>query len=122
MPASPYATRNALASMKQGCTGTDRLAISDDMLLWTPAEARRYFESAGREKPSLDEVGRRSPDDIAPPVLRTGAARGEQELICCIFCPMCDTIILDALEKRAAKKARRAAAASNGPASLEMQR
>ena len=64
-PASLYVTRNALASMKQGGAGTDHLSITDEMLLWTPAEARRYFESAGQQKPDPDEVARRSPDDKA---------------------------------------------------------
>ena len=81
MPASPYVTSNALASLKQGCAGTDSLRITDDMLLWTPAEARRYFESAGQEKPDPDVLARRSSDDTAPPPVRTGAARGEQELL-----------------------------------------
>ena len=81
MPASPYVTSNALASLKQGCAGTDSLRITDDMLLWTPAEARRYFESAGQEKPDPNVLARRSSDDTAPPPVRTGAARGEQELL-----------------------------------------
>ena len=75
-PASPYVTRNALASIKQSCTGTDHLTITDDMLLWTPAEARRYFESAGQQKPDPDVVARRSPDDVAPPDDRTPASNG----------------------------------------------
>ena len=64
-PASLYVTRNALASMKQGCAGTDHLSITDDMLLWTPAEARRYFESAGQQRPNPDELAGRLPDDKA---------------------------------------------------------
>ena len=121
MPPTPYVTRNALASLKQGCAGTDNLRITDDMLLWTPAEARRYFESVGQEKPDPDVVARRSPDDTAPPPVRTGAARGEQELLYGLFCPCCDTIICEAMEHRARKKAR-AAATSNGAVGLEMQR
>ena len=121
MPASPYVTSNALASLKQGCAGTDNLRITDDMLLWTPAEARRYFESVGQEKPDPDVVARRSPDDTAPPPVRTGAARGEQELLYGLFCPCCDTIICEAIDHRARKKAR-AAATSNGAIGLEMQR
>ena len=66
-PASPYVTRNALASMKQGGAGTDQLSITDEMLLWTPAEARRYFESAGQQRPNPDELVGRLPDDLAPP-------------------------------------------------------
>ena len=119
--ASPYVTSNALASLKQGCAGTDNLRITDDMLLWTPAEARRYFESVGQEKPDPDVVARRSPDDTAPPPVRTGAARGEQELLYGLFCPCCDTIICEAIDHRARKKAR-AAATSNGAIGLEMQR
>ena len=120
-PATPYVTRNALAAMKQGGAGTDNLSITDDMLMWTPAEARRYFESVGQEKPDPDVVARRSPDDTAPPPVRTGAARGEQELLYGLFCPCCDTIICEAMEHRARKKAR-AAATSNGAVGLEMQR
>ena len=97
MPSSPYVTSNALASLKQGCAGTDHLRITDEMLLWTPAEARRYFESAGQERPDPDVVARRSPEDTAPPPVRTGAARGEQEMISCLLCPCCDTIIGEAM-------------------------
>ena len=97
MPSSPYVTSNALASLKQGCAGTDHLRITDEMLLWTPAEARRYFESAGQERPDPDMVARRSPEDTAPPPVRTGAARGEQEMISCLLCPCCDTIIGEAM-------------------------
>ena len=74
-PASPYVTRVALAGMKQSCAGTDHLSITDDMLLWTPAEARRYFESAGRERPNF-APGFRSLDDQAPPTNRDGHVDG----------------------------------------------
>ena len=97
MPSSPYVTSSALASLKQGCAGTDHLRITDEMLLWTPAEARRYFESAGQERPDPDVVARRSPEDTAPPPVRTGAARGEQEMISCLLCPCCDTLIGEAM-------------------------
>jgi|TARA_B110001469_G_C9366973_1_gene191671 hypothetical protein len=76
-PATPYVTRNALAAMKQGGAGTDNLSITDDMLMWTPAEARRYFESAGQQKPNPDDLARRSLDDMAPPDDRAaGASNG----------------------------------------------
>ena len=44
-----------------------------------------------------------------------------QELLYGLFCPCCDTIICEAIDHRAQKKAR-AAAAANGALGLEMQR
>ena len=116
---SPYVTKPALASIKQGCSGTDNLAITDEMLLWTPAEARRYFESLGSEKP--DTTGRSS-DDKEAPLNKIGPKRARQDLTIGCCCPCCDMIIVDALEKRAEKKKRANMDVDGSPVGLEMQR
>ena len=86
MPKSPYCTRNALAAIKAGCEGSD-LPVEDVMLLWTPVEARAYFESRGNTRPDPELVATRSPHDRAPRVNRTGPKRALREVLCGCLCP-----------------------------------
>ena len=118
--ASPYVSKNALASIKQGCTGTDHLPITGEMLLWTPAEARSYFESCGAAKPDI--MGR-SPDDKAAPLNKTGPKENVQDLTIGCLCPCCDMLIADYLSKRAEKhKMKEVELEGGSPGALEMQR
>ena len=92
------------------------------MLLWTPAEARRYFESKGREAPDPEAVGRRSLSDEAPPINKTGPRKAKQELCLSCCCPCCDMAITAWLDKRAARNAELNGGAGGSPATLEMRR
>ena len=84
---SPYVTRSALEGIKQACHNTDSLAIEEEMLLWTPEEARRFFESGGQERPDPIRVSLRSPSDKKPPGDRAGPRSAMREVVCGCFCP-----------------------------------
>lgn len=116
---SPYATRAALESIKHSAgASADALPIEDHMLLWTPAEAKAFFESGGASAP--DTAGR-SLEDKAPPGNKVGPRQAKQDLIFTLCCPCCDMLIADQLDKRAKRKAEKVAGGPP-PASQAMSR
>lgn len=103
---SPYCSRATLERIKNSAYA-DALPIEEHMLLWTPAEAKEYFESKGSTAPDPQVVATRSLDDQLPPSDPTGPKKAKEELIFSLCCPCCDMIITDQLDKRAERKKRK---------------
>ena len=101
---SPYCSRATLESMKLSAgRAADALPIEEPMLLWTPQEAKAYFDGNGPPDPAV--VATRSPSDKAAPLDKVGPRQAKQDLIFTICCPCCDMLIADQLDKRAKRKA-----------------
>ena len=64
----------------------DDLTIEDEMLLWTPVEARRYFETRGAQRPDPAVMSGRKPTDKVSHD-RTGPRRNRRELLLGCLCP-----------------------------------
>mgnify|MGYP006137975485 FL=1 len=96
---SPYCSRANLERIKNSAYA-DALPIEEHMLLWTPTEAKEYFESKGNTAPDPQLVATRSLDDQLPPSDPTGPKKAKQELIFTLMCPCCDMIITDQMDRR----------------------
>ena len=121
---SPYCSRPDLERIKNSAYA-DALPIEEHMLLWTPTEAKEYFESKGSTAPDPQLVATRSLDDELPPSNPTGPKRAQEELIFSLCCPCCDMLVTDYMDKRAERKKKKMAELEVGgapPAALSISR
>ena len=96
-----YCSRTQLAHFRDAA-GAFELDLLDGMLLWTPAEAKEYFDSRGCSVPA-DTSGRSAEDrQTDNGEAAAGARKRKQEALLCVFCPCCDQIIMSAREQPAA--------------------
>lgn len=93
---SPYCSSTQLAALRDAA-GAYELALTDAMLLWTPAEAKDFFASGGAALPDAKAIAMRTPADrLSTTEATQAAASRRREALLCIFCPCCDQWILAA--------------------------
>ena len=76
-----YCTQRDLELIKLECQANE-VPVEESMLLWTPAEARRFFTECIRPEPDL--LAKRKVHDKAPK--RPWIATNETEMLICICC------------------------------------
>mmetsp|Transcript_6068 Transcript_6068/g.14064 ORF Transcript_6068/g.14064 Transcript_6068/m.14064 type:complete len:86 (-) Transcript_6068:230-487(-) len=84
------------------------------MFLWTPAEAKEYFESKGARRPDSQMVARRALEPPPPKTEAEGPKRVRKELLLSLL-PDCGllAIYMDGRNKKRMEKAKHASEGSS---------
>ena len=103
-PETAYCSHIELSAIQDSCHAYS-VTIDDEMLLWTPAEARKHFESKGSA--ARPDVTGRSVTDKATALRKVGPNTGARDLWVFICCPCDGGLVSYLLDKRDSRRDKR---------------